>query len=143
MSKYLTIKALLSMYTLIELIKEIKAVFGTISFDDESAIYQTYDELLNEDNNPIHKDRAYMYHVDLNINFCSESVNLLKNMPQGRKERFDRRIMPYLYYDLVCNGKHYEISKENVVNVRDFSLCNSRKQFFEYHLDSHLLVSSC
>lgn len=126
MSKFLTIKALLSRFTPIELIREIKKVFGTISFGDESALYQTYDELLNEENNPIHKDRAYMYHLALNINYCPESEAILRDMPQGRKEHFDRRIMPYLYYDLMSNGKHYDISKETVIKSGDFSLCNVR-----------------
>lgn len=56
MAKSMTIKELLTKYDPIEILKEISKNYGTLYFEDTCAIYDTYDELRNEDNDPMHRD---------------------------------------------------------------------------------------
>ncbi len=123
MAKSMTIKELLTKYDPIEILKEISKNYGTLYFEDTCAIYDTYDELRNEDNDPIHRDRAYKYRLELNIVLNSESKKALAEISNSGNNTIDSRIVRYLYYVLTSNGKHYKISKRYVKEIRDFSLC--------------------
>ncbi len=123
MGKTMTIKALLMMYGPIEILKEISRNYGTLYFDDCCAIFDTYDELLNEDDDPIHQDCASKYHLVMNIEINEESKKILLEVANTNKS-IDSTIARYLFYVLVSNGKHYRISKRYVKRIRDFSLCN-------------------
>lgn len=123
MGKTMTVKDLLKLYDPIVILKEISKNYGTLYFEDTCAIFDTYDELLNEDDDPIHRDYSSKYRLILDIVFSSESKKELieaanSNMP------IDSRIARYLFYILENNGKHYKISKRYVKSIRDFSLCS-------------------
>lgn len=123
MGKTMTIKELLKLYDPIEIIKEISKNYGTLYFEDTCALFDTYDELLNEDDDPIHRDYAHKYHLELTVIINSELQKYLKETANNNLE-IDSRIARYLYYVLKNNGKHYKISKRYVKRIRDFSLCN-------------------
>ena len=123
MGKTMTVKELLQHYDPIVILKEIGKNYGTLYFEDTCAIFDTYDELLNENGDPIHRDYSSKYRLILDIVFNAESREFLieaanSNMP------VDSRIAHYLFYILENNGKHYKISKRYVKRIRDFSLCN-------------------
>lgn len=122
MSKSMAIKELLTMYGPIEILKEINKNFGALPFEDTCAIFDTYDELLNEDNEPIHRDRANKYHLELSIVMTPESAKTLAELSTNSKY-FNSRTIRYFYYALINNGKRYEISQKYVKRVSDFSLC--------------------
>lgn len=123
MAKTMIVKDLLKLFDPIEILKEISRNYGTLYFEDTCAVFDTYDELRNEDNDPIHRDSAYKYHLELKIVLNSESKEAIIEMSRN-KEKIDSRIARYLYYVLTSKGRHYQISKKYVKRVRDFSLCD-------------------
>ncbi len=123
MGKTMTIKALLRIYNPIEIVKEISQNYGTLNFDDCCAVFDTYDELLNDDADPIHRDYASMYRLVLSVVINKESKKILLEATNSN-QTIDSRIVRYLFYVLERNGKHRGISKQYVKRVRDFSLCN-------------------
>lgn len=123
MAKTMTIKELLTIYGPIEILKEISKNYGTLYFEDTCAIFDTYDELLNEDNIPIHRDRAKKYRLELEIVINSESKKALFDISNSNNNTIDSRIVRYLYYVLTNNGKHYKISNRYVKKISDYSLC--------------------
>ena len=123
MGKTMTVKDLLKLYDPIVILKEISKNYGTLYFEDNCAILDTYDELLNEDDDPIHRDYSSNYRLILDIVFNAESKKLLIEAANSNKP-IDSKIARYLFYILENNGKHYKISKRYVKRIRDFSLCN-------------------
>lgn len=140
MAKIMTIKKLLMMYDSIEILKEISKKYGTLYFEDTCAIFDTYDELRNEANEPIHRDRSNRYHLELNIVTNPESQKELMEFLKSKNNSIDSRIVRCLYYILTSNGKHYNISKRYVKNIRDFSLCEIVIPDFITKLDCACLV---
>lgn len=105
------------------MLREIGKGYGTLNYPDKFGIYDTYDELLNEDNDPIHKDRAYKYNLELMLVVNLESKKILGEMVKNGDIEYDHRLTQFLYYVLVKDGKHYKISKRYVKKISDFSQC--------------------
>ena len=123
MGKTMTVKKLMRMYSPTKLLRKISDNYGTLYFDDTCAIYDTYDELLNEDDLPVHMDRSYKYHLELMLFVNPESKEIMMDMAKNKEAEVGQRMIRYLYYVLVSNGKHYKISRRYVKSIRDFSLC--------------------
>ena len=123
MAKIMTVKDLLRLFDPVEILKEISRNYGTLYFEDTCAVFDTYDELRNEDNDPIHRDSACKYHLELKIVLNPESKEAIIEMSRNQ-EKIDSRIARYLYYVLTSRGRYYQISKKYVRRVHDFSLCD-------------------
>lgn len=113
----------MKLYGPIEILKEINKNYGTLYFEDTCAVFDTYDELLNEDDDPIHRDCAGKYHLEMNIVINSESRKAMVEAANCNKSVYPG-MARYLYYVLASNGKHYKISGRYVKRIRDFSLCD-------------------
>ncbi len=140
MNKTMTIKQLLGMYSPIEILKAINKHYGLTNYTDAFAIYDTYDLLFNEDNNPIHRDRASKYHLELMIASEPEVRKAIHDMAKGKERCLDHRMAGYLYYSLVNNEKHYKISKRYVKNCSDFSMCRIEMPDYISKLECACLV---
>ena len=86
MAKTMIVKDLLKLFDPIEILKEISRNYGTLYFEDTCAVFDTYDELRNEDNDPIHRDYAYKYHLELKIVLNSESKEAIIEMSRNKLE---------------------------------------------------------